>query len=206
MQKIAQLRRDGYDVKRNRNLGPTKGVDRPCKLENIYSGRVIASDSLANFCREARLYGNSRYHINPILSGHTLSHKNWYLPEVLHKKLELVDVYGNEYNTTVKELILKYKLSSVFTRRLLEGKSVYGLYPKEKFNELSNQVILPKNYSIKKYVFTNGKRDIDGVTMEKLGKKIDRSIGSIYDVVHGYKENIDGFRLKELVLEFKSRL
>lgn len=179
---------------------------RPCKLENIYSGRIIESDSVFNFCREAKLYNNAKYHIFPILEGERLSYKNWFLSDVLNKKLELVDVYGNKYNLTVKQLILKYKLSPVYTRRLLNGQSVYGLHPKKNFEKLENNIIPVKNYTIKKYVFSKGKKIVSGKTMEEIGNKIGRSIAPIWNVVHGFKESQDGYKLKEIIFEPKSIL
>jgi hypothetical protein len=168
---------------------------RPCKLVNYKTGQIINAESIVDFCKEAGLNGNDVYHLTPILDGKRLHHKKWCLPEILNKKIELKDVYGNFYSGTIKDLMNKYKVPFIRLFKLLNGskENCNGLMLKDK----KIKYIPLKPYAIKNYqIKTPNNKILSGRTLRLLANRTNGGIsyGRIAHLVHGKADIAKGYK------------
>lgn len=175
-----------------RALVPQKTIKRSVRLQHIKTGRVISAPSIAAFCRRARLKGNDRLHITPVLNGERLLHKGWALPRVLNSRLSLKDVFGNEVTRSIREL--KTQFGTMTIRRLLAGFPVGKVAPAV---HDYGDILKPKPYTLKEYVFrVPGKRGrprlIRAETYKQAGRKLGIDKQSAFNLSHGYSHNVDG--------------
>jgi hypothetical protein len=171
-------------------------ANRRCHLQHIETGRVINVRSIAAFCRKARLGGNARYHITPVLDGKRLSYKGWYLPATLRRTLDLRDSYGNVYRgVTLRDWVVKHRKSPGSARRLLSGarETVGGvtLLSNPKATDLTRRAM-----TVTKVVLARGKHRVEADSVMEAAAKLGTTGASpIYDMVYGIRSHYRGYRL-----------
>ncbi len=169
-------------------------LPRKCELVNVRTGKTLKANSITEFCKKARLYGNSKFHLTPILDGNRLVYKNWMRPEVYHlfsQKVNLKDFYGNKYSLTGFQLRGKLDLTTTYlgAYKFLTGKvkSYRGLYLE---NTPINQI--KPNKKIGKVYLRKGNR-IYCTTTSRTDEKHGISYRSVYDLVRGKHAVRKGF-------------
>lgn len=168
---------------------------RPCRLTNIRTGRTISTPSIVAFCRKAKLPKHSQYHITPILDKWRIQHKGWFLPEVLDQYLEFKDVYGNEYRSKVRDLLVKDGMSMTAINRMLAGRPAgYGLYPMDA--DINPAVIPPRQFNVDEYQLKSPKRGVvKGATLKTVALKAGIHLMSAWKLSRGYTSAVKGVSL-----------
>lgn len=167
---------------------------RPCALENIHSGRIIRASSLIGFCRKARLWGNSRFHITQVLNGARPSIRGWYPVGTLRRKIELADIYGNLYRLPLKTLIKRYGMHPSSITGLLDGR-------KRVFRNLTamdrpiDGYLKPRGFRVTGVTVTNGRRTIRAKNLTEAARRAGVCFTAFHPLAYGLKEEVSGYRL-----------
>ncbi len=189
--------------------GLGRDIKRPCTLQNVHSGRIIKADSIVEFCKEAGLKFPAQYHVTPVLDGARPSFKGWFLPETLARKVDLKDVYDNEYKDVSVHDWLRRKShapalgkSSIFhlitgkKRAIGGGKIMLASTP-------NDSPIRPKAYKIRSFVITNGKKTIHGTSILNAAKKAGLNPSDVYSLAYGFRDQVNGYEVQKLTTEDK---
>lgn len=175
-------------------MSGTTPLPRPCALENIHSGRIIRAPSLIEFCRKARLWGNSRFHITQVLNGARPSIRGWYPLGFLGRQVKLADIWGNEYRLSLKTLIKRHGMYPSSVTGLLDGR-------KRVFRNLTavdrpiDGYLKPRDYRVTGVTVTNGWRTIRAANLTQAARRAGICFTAFHPLAYGLKEEVSGYRL-----------
>jgi len=182
---------------------------RRCVLQNVHSGRIIKADSIVEFCKEAGLKFPAQYHVTPVLDGARPSFKGWFLPETLAQTVDLKDVYGNEYKGVSVHDWLRRKshapaLGKSSILALVRGqKKFIGTGKIALASTPIDSIIAPKAYRIKDFAITDGEKTFRGKSIYDVARQAKLSAPYVYSLAYGYREDVNGFKVKKLTAEDK---
>lgn len=175
-----------------------KGKLRRCHLQHLVTGRVINVGSIATFCRKAKLKGNAKLHITPVLEGKRWSYKGWFKPDTLKQEVALADVYGNQYDPVkVQTLIEDHGLTVHGLKRILRGQ-FYGTRRLTRADTPVQGLLKPRDWRVAEYVFKKqrpnrrGAPEIHrGSCLTQLAKDLGLSHpGSLYPLLYGWRSKV----------------
>lgn len=170
-------------------------------LCNFVTGESVSAQSVVDFCKKVGFKKNERYHLTPILEGKEISFKNWVLPETykfLSTKLDLIDIFGNEYCLTPLEVMNKIGKKRNFSGdfgSFVRGKikSIKGLHIK------GSQTVFTKPLDkIQEIVLEKDGVQISAGSKAEASKKIGISRRSLIDMSYGRKEKTKDWRIKDI--------
>ncbi len=181
-------------------------VARECVLEHI-DGRVIKANSIVHFCERAGI-PDSKYHISPILDGKRVTHKGWYLPETLARKIELRDIYDNVSTHTVRELLVEHKLGKNTVGALLDGRKKTVMNSRLALADTPiDAKVRPNPIKTTRVTLTKGNRTFTGKTICEAARAAGvTSLPNIYKAAYGFREEAQGVRVKSVEVERRSVL
>lgn len=192
-----------------KNLKWASGMpcQRQCEMINIKTGKIILAKSVFEFCKTARLNGNDKFHIHPVLEGERLHHKNWTTKETFDKLNTLYgfkDIYGNSYQYSLLELKNSGFASLGILLKLIEGKrnSYKGLF----LSDREVNFIPPRDYKVNKYYFKKGNRSYCAETLKEFEELHGVSSRSLWDLKSGRIDQCSGFVFDKVVTEKRSVL
>lgn len=176
---------------------------RPCVLEHAMTGRVIEAPSIVVFCEQANLK-HSKYHITPILDGHRVHHKGWYLPAFLDQILHLRDIYSNEYQITVREWIKSGRTGGSAQRLLTGEKRAESRHQIMLASTTNDSQVRPRPNKITQVEVTKNGQIYTGASIKEAGTKAGlKSYHNLYSVAYGFAEEAQGVRIKSIKVEKK---
>lgn len=154
---------------------------RVCELEQLSSGWRIKASTITNFCAKANETKDPNF--TKVLDDVCPSYRGWYKPSYLSQSLKLKDVYGNNYNLSVRQALKNKYLGSQTISALLRGEVRQGL---DKQSANLNKFILPNPYSSIKYTIENINGQIRvGETIRELANKTNLAEITIAKLIHG---------------------
>lgn len=175
----------------------------PFIAENL-DGVQVKADTIEQFAKA--IGATQRVHIYPLLRGERSNINGWYIPHTLNTSVSLQDKYGTQYPPmTVRELAVRYGKSPASVIRLLSGR-------KKTIGDLAlastnlNVFVRPSKYKIGKIVVSRNGITIKAGSVPKLAAKLNTTPPSIYRVLHGYKENQNGFVVENVEIVEKQAL
>lgn len=177
---------------------------RSCTLEHSKTGKVIKADSIVQFCEQAKLDGNARYHITPVLNGDRTTYKGWCLPDFLNQSLNLKDIYGNQYEMTVRDWVRKHG-SPGSAHRLLAGRKKSISNSKLMLaSTLVDSPLSPRSQHTIEVKLTDGKRTYSGRSIHEAAQAAGlKQPGSLYQCAYGFRDEARGLRVKSIKMERK---
>lgn len=176
---------------------------RRCVLQHITSGRIIRASSIVAFCRKARLTGNARFHITPILDGQRLSYKDWFLPSTLATKLNLRDVYGNVYKgVTIREWVKKHGLSAHMATKLLRGDKTRAASGRLALASTEDTgFIKPRSTIVTGVTLRKGGHIIKADSLPSAAARLGLYPSSLYPLAYGVTDTVAGYKLTHVKTE-----
>lgn len=180
---------------------------RAVSLEHI-NGRKLSAPSIVIFCERAKLKGNARYHITPVLDGDRPSYKGWYVPGYLSRAIEVRDVYGNLSTVTVRDLLTKHGLKQTSVSRLLSGERRAVMGDRLMLAETKvDTTLAPRAIQTTKVKLTDGKRVFTGRTIGEAARMAGvQPQQGLYATAYGFRDEYNGLSIKEIEIERKSVL
>lgn len=181
---------------------------RPVVLVNLKTGELESAAAVADFCRNHPELGiNAKYHFSEVLHGRRLHHKNWALPETPEKYLRLKDIYGNKYEGTVRDLVIRYKVPHRRLWKLMTGgKKVFqGLM----LEDTQIEFVPPKPFKVIGYKFeTPNGGTVTGKSLRSVANQLNGAVTyrSLGLAANGYYEGVRGYKIKEIDVMRKSAL
>ncbi len=166
------------------------GKRQPCRpviMQHIRTGRIIAAPSVTAFVEQAGLPAVAAFQYDPVFKGQKLFLHGWGMAEVLNRRLELKDVFGNRYEGTVGEL--RQKLSGHTLRRLMAGEPVGSLAPA---THDYGAILPPAPERTVEYRLLKDGRVLRGATLGEVAQQAGISIAGACALAHGYRAEVKG--------------
>lgn len=176
----------------------------PCTLVNVVSGRTISAKSITEFCHKAGLGKLAKYHITPVMQGQRLHYRNWTMPGVADKRLDLKDVYGNRYQTTVGKLMANRTFSTQAIRRLANGEVFQGV---SRADIQTDGTISPRAVRVKQYALrTKSGLVVKGQRLKDVADQTGISMHSAWLLTRGFTSSVDGVTFHRVKTEQRQAL
>lgn len=156
---------------------------------NYKTGQSRSASSVSNFCKN---HGDSmadRGNFSKLYDGYLHTYKGWVLPEVywfITEKYDWIDIYGYKYKMSILDVMKAIGMKRFSPRvvKLLKGRAfnIGGLYMGKK---LPFKIVKPRSIYVKSYCFVKNGKYYKGSTITGLAKRLEISVQSLRNLVHG---------------------
>lgn len=177
-----------------------------CDMTNIYTNQRIKAKSVSSFCQTSGLQGQDKdanVHIYKVIDKTRFQHLGWCLSEYYNADIKLKDIYGNVYESKIRDFVNNNEITirSIWSLFIGRKKIIHGL----SLYDTEIVCIKPNPIKIRQYlVNTPNNKIIKANTIASICKQIGEngpSYRSMLDLKQGKKSTLRGYSIMDIKIE-----